>query len=201
MDFLDLFDREFRRRLDVSGLPVRGATFRRLFELLLQMQRPFYRLVETGCTRNPGNWSDGQSTVLFDLFLQHCDGCLVSIDIDEDNCRVARGLVSPKVQVICADSVDFLAGAGPALIEGPIDLLYLDSFDLNSARQFPSAFHHLKELWAAERLLVPGSIVAVDDNFVGPDDRWVGKGTLVANFMAQRGSQPVVSGYQRAWIW
>ncbi|MDR3518920.1 MAG: class I SAM-dependent methyltransferase [Azospirillaceae bacterium] len=201
MDFLELFDRECAPRLDVSDRLMRGATFRRLFELLLEQRRPYYRLVETGCTRRRGNWGDGQSTLLFDLFLQHHDGCLVSVDINPDNCRIARELVTHKVQVVCGDSVAFLADGAATLIEPPIDLLYLDSFDLDPDRLFPSAFHHLKELWAAEPLLRPGSIIAVDDNLVGADGASAGKGMLVANFMAQRGRLPVIDGYQRAWIW
>ena len=49
-------------------LDKRSQSFASMFEYLDRLERPV-GIVETGCTRQPGNWiGDGNSTVLFDRY-------------------------------------------------------------------------------------------------------------------------------------
>ena len=96
-----------------------------------------------------------------------------------------------------------------------INLLYLDSYDVDYNYWYPSAAHHLKELTAAWRAIDTSTLVVVDDcpmsaNLVaGADgqfqlDRFYkpivgGKGRLVAEFAEEVEAKMVFSHYQHAW--
>jgi hypothetical protein len=205
--FLPLFDAEY-----AGLLRLRAGTFRRVFELLEAKGKSRYSIVETGSVRTAGNWADGQSTLLFDRFVNHWDGIVQSVDIDPETCERLRGQVSEKVVLNCADSVAFLGALGrKGALE--IDLLYLDSFDLDWRNPHPSALHHLYELCAVMPLLASGTLVVVDDSprhgaVVRREGRvrpikdfgvW-GKGGYVAEYFGRIGCAPVIEGYQHGWI-
>jgi hypothetical protein len=192
--FMPTFDTLYLERL-----AVRGPSFRLMLELLESKKKSEYFILETGCLRIPDNWFwDGMSTYVFDQFVGFHGGSVLSIDISRDNVEVARRHCSPRVKFICSDSVKFLYDVSLTDQLPEIDLLYLDSFDLDKQNPFPSAFHHVKELAAIMRKLRPGVIVCVDDNmtFQGKD---VGKGLLVDEFMKNIGAQKLFDGYQMIW--
>ncbi|MEI6740809.1 MAG: hypothetical protein WCK74_10930 [Gemmatimonadaceae bacterium] len=191
--FLPRFDTEFFPRLSE-----RGPTFRLMFEFLEMRHQGPYLIVETGTARQPGNWLDGQSTVLFDQFVQLHGGSVYSVDINAEACAAARTITSPQTHVVCNDSVrflwDFCKGGRP------IDLLYLDSYDLNVQDPFPSAFHHVKELTACIASLQRGTLIAIDDNLLQPDGRRVGKGMLVSQFLQEIGASRLMDSHQTLWM-
>jgi len=77
--FLPVYDAEYAEKL---GL--RGETFRRIFEILEAMEKSSYTIVETGCARKQDNWGgDGQSTLLFDRFVNHWGGSVRTVDINQ----------------------------------------------------------------------------------------------------------------------
>jgi hypothetical protein len=94
-----------------------------------------------------------------------------------------------------------------------IDLLYLDSFDLDMTYWQPSAIHHLKELAVAIRALRADSLVVVDDcpstaDFTLEDNNTInfvtspkigGKGRLVAEFANSIGAKCIFADYQAGW--
>lgn len=200
----------------------RKISFKRMFEHLDKSSGPVI-IVETGCVRNPDPWAmtgEGQSTILFDKYVSfRNDGSRVySVDINHEAVEVCRKLVSPNVQVEELDSVLFLNNLTKKLDSNneTINLLYLDSFDVDFNYWFPSAAHHLKELTAAWRSINCDTLVVVDDcpvtaNLVHDDngnytfDKFYkpivgGKGRLIAEFAEQVGAQMVFSNYQHGWI-
>lgn len=206
--FLPIFDAEYAEKL---GL--RGETFRQAFEILEAMEKSSYSIVETGCARTENNWSqDGQSTILFDRFVSHHDGAVLTVDIDNDACTRLRRRVSGKVTVNCSDSIAYLRSL--AVAGGlDIDLLYLDSHDLDWRNPHPAALHHLHELCAIMPLLASGTLVVVDDTarnqalvrfkgreMIVHDYGVAGKGGYVAEFFSKIGCAPVIQGYQHGWI-
>lgn len=193
-DFLPRFDAEFLERL-----AVRGPSFRVMLEELQKARTEGHFILETGCLRIPDNWFwDGMSTYVFDQFAQLHGGRVLSIDIRRDNIEVARRYCSARSSFICADSVNALHLLSRQDDLPTVDLLYLDSFDLDKKNPFPSAFHHVKELAAIMPKLRPGTIVCVDDNMV-IDGKPVGKGYLVAEFMDNVGAAKLFDGYQMIW--
>ncbi len=200
-----------------AKLVLRERTFRAMFSYLDRMPHPV-TIVETGCTRKGGDWEgDGQSTVLFDKYvsLRDKDSVVYSVDIDPASVAEARQLVSERVRLTQDDGVKFLVELTRRLAsEGKtIDLLYLDSFDVDWLYWQKSAAHHIKELCAAIRALRKDTLVVVDDSpleglFVTGANQQIqftrpplvgGKGRFVAEFAAMAGAKLEFASYQAGW--
>ncbi|MCA3159992.1 MAG: hypothetical protein ING36_08240 [Burkholderiales bacterium] len=210
--FWDFFNAEAGPRL-----ARREETFRQMFKYLDELSQPV-SIVETGCTRLKGNWAgDGQSTVLFDRYISTRDEnpvCL-TVDINKNSVQECISLVSQRTQVFQQDSVAFLSKLVSEYVTNnqTIDLLYLDSFDLDMTYWQPSAIHHLKELAVAIRALRADSLVVVDDcpstaDFTLEDNNTInfvtspkigGKGRLVAEFANSIGANCIFADYQAGW--
>lgn len=162
--------------------------------LELQVRQTPVVIVETGCCRYNKNAyaSDGGSTLLFDRYVNQCSGHVYSVDINPQAVLCARSLVSERTEVTCADSVIYLHKYN----HGPIDLLYLDSYDIDWNNPHPASLHHMNELVSARTHLRSGSIIAVDDN-----TGTAGKGQYVREFMSSVKARLLYSGYQLVWEW
>lgn len=199
--FLPVFDRDYAPRLER-----RAEGFRAIFERVEARAvvgaegRTSPLVVETGSVRVRDNWAgDGQSTRLFDAYVTHHRGRCLTVDIDPAAAPLVRELCSRRTEAVTGDSVAFLARLSADLGDRRIDLLYLDSFDLDPADARPSAFHHMKELAAVWRSVRPGTVIAVDDNPELPDGHRIGKAMYVAQFLEDLGVAPFYDGYQLAW--
>jgi len=193
LPFSELFETQFARRLGQ-----REDGFRRLFERLGKRGSDHPLILETGCLRLPGNWQgDGQSTFMFDAYARCTDGMCVSVDINFDSASSARRACSSYTSVVVNDSVSFLHSLARLSFGKRIDLLYLDSFDVDPVAPLPAAIHHIKELLAAWPLIGPGTIVCVDDFLVGENG---GKAGIIDDFFGNVGAEVLYSGYQKAWI-
>ncbi len=185
-----------------AKLDKRRSGFEILYEKIKNSRMPL--IVETGCTRQPDNWfGDGQSTQVFNKMSEMHEGTLYSVDINPDACRFAKTLTGPRHQIFCSDSVRWLQQAEVTFdkLGRKIDVLYLDSFDLDLNNWHPSAQHHIYELLAVKGVLAPGTLVAVDDNLVLDNGQHYGKGTYVAQWMNMVGKKQVHRGYQWIWEW
>lgn len=194
----------------------RQESLKYVFEYLDRLRRPVF-IVETGCVRNMGTWyGEGQSTVLFDKFVSALPGSVMhSVDLDPKATQLCRGIVSGNVNVHTSDSVIFLRQLAKTPPDGfdRIDVLYLDSYDVDFANPHASALHHMKELIAVSTLIGPETLVVIDDapleaNFINTPDGIAfisqpvvsGKGKYVAEYANSIGLKPVFSGYQVGWI-
>lgn len=113
-------------------------------------------IVETGSSA----WGTN-STLLFDSYCNSFGGACYSVDIRMDPMLHLRPLVSDNTKLYCDDSVSFLNA-----LEIPgkkIDLLYLDSWDVDWWDPVPSAIHGLHEYLAALKSLQAGALVLIDD--------------------------------------
>ena len=189
MSFLKKFDKEFAPKL--AG---RAKTFRKIFEELERKNKSFYSIVETGCVRTTNGYvGDGMSTVLFDAFVGFHKGTVASVDVNKTHCELANDLTSNKTTVTCSDSIKFLDNYSPA---DKIDLLYLDSFDIDFNNPHVSAQHHLDEFNAIKENLVFGTLVVVDDH---KSDK-AGKGMYIAKYMKGLNYKRFIDDYQIGWI-
>lgn len=185
----------------LDRLGVRREAFELMLQHLAACAAPL--IVETGCARVEDNFTgDGMSTLIWDAAAELHNGQVRSVDLAAANVAFARGKVGPRTTIDCADSVAWLATQEAALIaEGRrIDLLYLDSYDLDVANWQPSALHHIYELLSIKGAMRPGALLAVDDNLL-IDGQHVGKGTYVAEYMARIGKPMIYQGYQWIWRW
>jgi tetratricopeptide (TPR) repeat protein len=182
-------------------LGAREKTFRKMFEYLDAIDRPA-RIWETGCVRDPTHWElAGCSTYLFDRYVVDNGGEVISVDINQQTVERCRGEVSKQTAIHCGDSVEFLTRHANASWVPPIDLLYLDSWDMEWHNPVPSAHHHLKEFMAILPVLRPETLVAVDDSPVVSEDfqprvKIGGKGEFVARYCHSVGADTQFTGYQ-----
>jgi len=191
-----------------TSLQHREVSFRKIFQYLDQKSKAV-TIVETGCARQQDNWGgDGQSTLMFDRYVSESGGHVWSVDIDPNAVAVCQAQVSSNVTLTQSDSVKFLHQLARQFVESDrkIDLLYLDSFDLDWQNHLPSSLHHLKELAAIKPAVGPDTLIVVDDSPAGThmdpiicNELVVGKGQLVAQFAEHLGIQPYFLHYQAAW--
>ena len=173
----------------------RSDGFQKIFKYLATKENPV--IVETGTYREENNYEgDGCSTLLFDSFVDYHGGSVLSIDIDPKACKLAKKNTY-FTDVIESDSVEFLG-----TLDGKIDLLYLDSYNIdNWNNDWAPAAHHLKELFAAKNCIKEGTLIVVDDNLTNSSGKRVGKGRLIYELMESLGIEPYFDDYQVGWIW
>ena len=172
----------------------RKESFQIMIEHLKSIQHPI--IIETGCARLENSFeSNGMSTVIFDKLLQEHDGEFHSVDINPENVEFAKSHTS-KSEIHLSDSVKFLYEFNK--LNKKVDLLYLDSYDIDPENIHPSSFHHILELVAIMPSLKKGTMICVDDNWIGPNGP-VGKGGYIDVFMQHIGKPKIYDGYQ--WIW
>lgn len=160
------------------------------FRLIVDLMPPQCRIVETGSVRKAGNWmGDGQSTVVWDQVAKVLGGHVTTVDIDPIGAELVTELGLANTTAITANSLPTLRA-----LSQRVDLLYLDSFDIDFAEPEPAQHHHLREIVAAWHLMRHGSLVAVDDN---TDES--GKGKKVGEFLEAHGAIEIHTGYVRVW--
>jgi hypothetical protein len=198
-------------------LGLREVSFRKAFEYLDMLDGPI-TIVETGCVREAENWAgDGQSTVLFDRYVGAAErGSIVhTVDLDPAATDACRKRVSDRVVVHTGDSVAVLPEIAGLLKKEKrrLDLLYLDSLDLDWNNPTRSAVHPLKELISIVAVVNPQTLVVVDDsalqcwavmdandglNMLAPPTV-TGKGLYVAQYAKQVDAQELFAHYQVGW--
>jgi hypothetical protein len=212
-NFWDFYNNEA-----APNLGHRENTFRKIFEHLDSISGPII-IVETGCVRVPGNWSgDGQSSVLFDKYINARDEESICYSVDINPLCVAEclKLVSNRVHVMQDDSVHYLNELSKkfSLNNQCISLVYLDSFDLDWTYWQPSAIHHLKELVAIQKSINEKTLVVVDDCPLSADlitnkenqlqiirnPSVGGKGRLIAEYADAVGAKRIFADYQAGWV-
>lgn len=183
-----------------------------MYEALIQLNkqnRNHYTIVETGC-----GTGGTKSTLLWDKFVNHTGGKVLSVDLNANSVKISNELTSNKTKVTHSDSLDYL----PTLTD-KIDFLYLDSYDANFLDPLPSAEHHLKEFNIVKHLLHKGSIILIDDTPVNPqwlddgensplysrlknnfDKDLSGKGSLVCKELEKMGATKILHQYQVLWV-
>jgi hypothetical protein len=179
----------------------RYQTMSTALELLLERSDRNRIIAETGCVRERNDYSAGYSTVLFGEFLARHGGRLHTVDLSVKNIATCRRLTkryASQTTYHVGDSVGFLA-SWQRQQAGPIDLLYLDSFDYPESPDDPlrdaSQQHCRNELEAALPALAASAVVLIDDG----DLPGGGKPKLAKERLAQLGWTCVLDDYQTLW--
>ena len=217
---------EFYKWFDSISLKlgVRKNSFSQIFKYLDNMPEPII-IVETGCLRIKNNYSDGQSTLLFDKYTQSRgkSSKVYTVDIDANATKVCSQNVSVNVSITTGDSIKYLNNLSKEFIKTNtnVALFYLDSFDCDWKSPEQSAQHHLKELVSIKKILNEQTLVVVDDSpIIGylqqskvkkdtlelikpglvPGPTISGKGGLVHEYAVHTGAKILFSNYQTGWI-
>jgi len=103
------------------------------------------------------------SSRLFISFIKLFQGKFYSVDISPAPSRRLRHFKNRNTRFFIQDSVHFLNNFNELTNQMHIDLLYLDSWDVEWDNPVPSATHGLKEFRAVDKLLNLGAYLLIDD--------------------------------------
>lgn len=103
------------------------------------------------------------SSRLFDSYIRNFGGSFFSIDNRKQAKRDLFLQHSRKSVFLTGDSVEVMKKMAKDVTFPLIDLLYLDSWDVDWFNPKPSADHGLREFLAIENKLHDGSVIIVDD--------------------------------------
>lgn len=211
----------------LSKVGKRQPSFLIMLEHIMKKQSP--TIVETGTMRTADNYEgDGMSSLLWHRALKVLGrGTLDSVDVDVEASKFAYRLCNgrephisedtykkrfvlmsqPKPSFFhCSDSITWLEDQRfyGAYNNNPIDLLYLDSWDMEFPDPTPSFKHIFTEFMLARPLLAPDALICVDDNIKvvrdnNPEEIYVSKGEYIKQFMESIGNKPIYEGYQIIW--
>jgi hypothetical protein len=133
--------------------------------LRLLQERPSW-IIETGSSA----WGTDSSR-LFDNYVASFGGTFWSVDIRLEPMLKLKKSVTGKSILTCDDSVRFLQGWVDRHPGQKVDLVYLDSWDLNVSDPLPAAIHGLKEFFAIKPALRDGALLLIDDT--PADIKWL----------------------------
>ena len=140
-------------------------------------------IVETGTSA----WGT-DSTRLWSSYVKSFGGKLFSVDIRPEP-RETLGDLGPSSLLFVDDSVNFLNNFNQ-YCQSKIDLVYLDSFDIDWKNPFPAMQHGLKEFESVEKYLKIGSVVVIDDTPVNQSFIPESDGNLAASIKTNLGVYP-----------
>jgi len=140
-------------------------TFKRLFQELEADGFPPLHIIETGTAAH-----GTASTYLFDAYVKKYGGHLWTVDINPACSEAVKPNVSQNTTVITGDSVAFLRKWVEDHPGEQIDLVYLDSYDLDFANPGPAGVHGLNEFNAILPALKRGSLLLIDDTPILADE-------------------------------
>ncbi len=156
------------------------------------------RIIETGSSAWGAN-----SSMLFDLYVSNFGGSFDTVDIRMDPAICLSNKCSNLSNFWCDDSVNWLSNLVKKSSE-EINLVYLDSWDLDPKDPLPPALHGLNEFLTLLPLLKRGCLVLIDDTPINAhyalpvhNDVWVnqwlkskqkyrfspGKGSLIKQYL------------------
>lgn len=115
-------------------------------------------IIETGSSAWGAN-----SSLLFDSYVENYGGVFETVDIRINPSLFLKRKCCAKTFLHCDDSVSFLKKWSAKNKDTKIDLLYLDSWDMDWHDPAPSALHGLAEFLAISDNLKNGSLLLIDD--------------------------------------
>lgn len=129
-------------------------TFKELFKNMLEIKDP--QILETGIAS-----AGTQSTYLFNEYIKKFGGRFWSVDTNKYLVDSNQGNMCPATTLICDDSINFLKNW--VKNNDKVDVVYLDSYDLDWYNHHPAAMHGLREYLTLVPAFKKGSLLLIDD--------------------------------------
>lgn len=142
--------------------------------LVLLDERPA-RIVETGTSAWGAN-----SSMLFDLYISNFGGSFNSVDNRIEPAINLSKKCSNLSNFWCDDSANWLSNLVDKSF-GELNLVYLDSWDVDPKEPIPSALHGLNEFLTLLPLLKKGCLVLIDDTPINKEHAFRVQGDNWAN--------------------
>jgi hypothetical protein len=136
-------------------------TFKELFKNMVGLKDP--KIIETGISS-----AGVHSTYLFNEYVRKYGGRFWSVDINQHLVDIHQSNMCPATKLICDDSVKFISDWVASHENEKVDVVYLDSYDLDWYNPHPSAMHGLNEYLALHPALKKDSLLLIDDTPASP---------------------------------
>jgi hypothetical protein len=134
-------------------------TFKKLFEQMNGMKNA--HILESGIASAGIN-----STYLFNEYVRKYGGFFWSVDINSQLVKKHQGNMCPATQLICDDSVSFFKKWSKS--HDVVNVIYLDSYDLDFYDPTPSAKHGLAEYNSLIPVIKKDTLLLIDDTPLNP---------------------------------
>ena len=136
-----------------------GEMNKELFELSIgYFNNKAINIFETGSSANWG----ANSSLLFDSYVYKFGGKFITVDIRPEAKKYLDSKFSKRSLSFKDDSLKFIESFDQKFFED-LNLIYLDSFDLDIDNPQPSMDHCLKEFLLLDKRIEKGCLVAIDD--------------------------------------
>lgn len=134
-------------------------TFKKLFEEMKELKNPI--ILESGIAS-----AGTQSTYLFNEYVRKYGGFFWSVDTNKYLVDYHQNNMCPSTKLICDDSVSFFKKWTQNNNE--VNVIYLDSYDLDFYNERPSANHGLAEYNAIKPSIKKNTLLLIDDTPKNP---------------------------------
>lgn len=159
-------------------------TFKKLFEEMKGLKNPY--ILESGIASAGTN-----STYLFNEYVRKYGGLFWSVDINPALVREHQGNMCPGTQLICDDSVHFFTNWTKT--HDLVNVIYLDSYDLDFYNPAPSANHGLAEYKSLMPVIKKDTLMLIDDTPSNPywlDSRGQVYNDMISYYMTNNKTMP-----------
>lgn len=129
-------------------------TFKKLFKEMENIKNPI--ILESGIASYGTN-----STYLFNEYVKKYGGFFWSVDINKNLVEKHKNNMCPATKLICDDSVNFFKDW--SLNNNKVDVIYLDSYDLDFYNYEPSGIHGLNEYNSLIPVIKKNTLLLIDD--------------------------------------
>ena len=152
-NYKDLISNHFKFNANYGGMN------RELFELSIgYFNNKAINIFETGSSAKWG----ANSSLLFDSYIYKFGGKFVTVDIRPEARKYLNSKFSKNSLSFEDDSLNFIETYDQIFFQN-LNLIYLDSFDLDIDNPQPSMDHCLKEFLLLDMRIEKGCLVAIDD--------------------------------------
>ena len=131
--------------------------FQMFLKIFSTLQGRPLNIFETGSSA----WGTN-SSVLFDSYIRKFGGTFITVDIRPEPSIELNKILSRNSKTFTQDSVQFINEYNTTYFKN-IDLVYLDSFDLDLENPEPSMKHGYKEFSLLDKKIKIGCIIIIDD--------------------------------------
>ena len=153
----------------------------------------FYKLFER-CENKPLNifetgssaWGTN-SSLLFNNYVNKFGGRFVTVDIREEPSKFLEPFFKENSEAHTDDSLNFIKTFDKKFFK-ELDIIYLDSFDVDLSNPTPSMEHGLEEFLLLDKLITKNTLIAIDDT--PKDIKFFGEGVKKAKI----GNRDLVPG-------
>ena len=140
----------------------------KIYSHFASLNKPI-NILETGCGHSPTTKTSASMTYVFAKIIKNLKGgSLLTVDLNKDHLNKCKEITKDFSDIIdyrLGDSVEVLRNLNEDFIKS-LDLIILDSYDLNLFDPYPSGIHHLQELLALYNKINKNCLIAIDDNFL-----------------------------------